>query len=205
MEFKCGPLSHWPVEDTRVRRRAAFQAGYQQTLNLLVRELRHLATRFAVLELDAPSSEFRIDGWPRANARIHSPRVVLSIECKHGSLRYPCDTFINFRDNVRAIALGLEALRRVDRYGISRRAEQYKGWTQLPPPNGEVSTEQEAFSILARHACPSWDGEHVPKQVLTEWFRAAAMRTHPDHGGDAADFMRVQRAREFLKKKGLMA
>lgn len=44
---------------------------------------------------------------------------------RRGHLSYPCDTFTTLQDNLRVIALALEALRMVDRYGVTRRGEQY--------------------------------------------------------------------------------
>jgi hypothetical protein len=38
-----------------------------------------------------------------------------------------------WQDNLRAVALGLEALRRVERYGIAQRGEQYAGWRRADP------------------------------------------------------------------------
>jgi hypothetical protein len=46
----------------------------------------------------------------------------------------------DWQHNVRAIALGLEALRKVDRYGITRRGEQYAGWKALPAGIGIGAT-----------------------------------------------------------------
>jgi hypothetical protein len=46
-------------------------------------------------------------------------------------LVYATDVCANWEHNVRSIALGLEALRAVDRYGITRRGEQYAGFMQL--------------------------------------------------------------------------
>lgn len=43
-------------------------------------------------------------------------------------LVYATDACAFWQHNVRSIALGLEALRAVDRYGISRRGEQYAGY-----------------------------------------------------------------------------
>jgi hypothetical protein len=43
-------------------------------------------------------------------------------------LVYATDACDFWQHNVRSIALGLEALRAVDRYGISRRGEQYAGY-----------------------------------------------------------------------------
>ena len=84
------------------------------------------------------------------------------------------------QDNVRAIALSLEALRAVDRYGVSKRGEQYAGWKQLT--TGDSMSQAEARDLLA-----SYGGE-------TE----ALKKTHPDTGGDVESFRKVQRAREVL-------
>jgi hypothetical protein len=43
-------------------------------------------------------------------------------------LVYATDVCAFWQHNIRSIALGLEALRAVDRYGISRRGEQYAGF-----------------------------------------------------------------------------
>lgn len=48
-------------------------------------------------------------------------------------LVYATDTCVLWQHNVRSIALGLEALRAVDRYGITKRGEQYAGFTGALP------------------------------------------------------------------------
>src|SRR5690606_5164123 len=89
--------------------------------------------------------DIRLDGLPRANARPGHQGVVLAFDSKYGPLKYATDTFDRWQDNLRAIALGLESLRRVDRYGITKRGEQYTGWRQLPaggesePPMGAAA------------------------------------------------------------------
>ncbi len=87
-----------------------------------------------------------LDGLFRANAKLRGPGVVLAFESKHGSLSYPCDTYNDWQDNVRAIAPALEALRAVDRYGVTRQAEQYRGWAKLPaPPSADAAKAVEAL------------------------------------------------------------
>ncbi len=49
-------------------------------------------------------------------------------------LVYATDACEFWQHNVRSIALGLEALRAVDRYGISRRGEQYAGFRAALTP-----------------------------------------------------------------------
>ncbi len=68
--------------------------------------------------------------------------VVFSL---HGPLRYATDAherqyaglgMEGWQADVGAIALALTALRAVDRYGVSRRGEQYTGWRALPATSG---------------------------------------------------------------------
>jgi len=119
MEVRFRPISTWPVAATARRKRARFRAGYSDTLQLLDRELRFLrAHRLALAEDD-----IRLDGMPRSQAKPSHPGVVLSFDSAYGPLSYPCDTFAQWEDNLRAIALGLEHLRAVDRFGVTKRGE----------------------------------------------------------------------------------
>ena len=118
---------------------------------------------------------------PRSNARtpLH-PGIELSFDTpQHGRLVYATDVCSRWEHNVRSIALGLEALRAVDRYGITRRGEQYAGWKQLASgsPDGSVERGRE---LIRKHGS----------------VRAALMATHPDQGGAPSDFADVQAARE---------
>jgi hypothetical protein len=54
-----------------------------------------------------------------------------AVQAAHDQRRlvYATDVCESWQHNVRSIALGLEALRAVDRYGITRRGQQYAGFT----------------------------------------------------------------------------
>lgn len=59
----------------------------------------------------------------------HADFVAIQAAADTGKrLVYATDACEFWQHNVRSIALGLEALRAVDRYGISRRGEQYAGF-----------------------------------------------------------------------------
>lgn len=181
MDIKCRPISTFPAEFHAARPTGSrFRAGWMDTLDLLKRELSKLGAHNAVIEMALTEREIKLDGWPRAEARPSHPGVVISFESKHGPLRYGTDAFPDWKENVRAIALGLEALRKVERYGIGKRGEQYQGWRQLA--SGGKMTEAEAQNLL-----DNYGGE-----------RAALKATHPDAGGNAEDFAAVQEAREVL-------
>jgi len=128
------PLDKFPAARTKNPRRATFRSAYLQTLRLLDHELAKLGATSVVIQVDCEPSEIRRDGMPRAGARMRSQFVVVSFDTRKGPLSFPCDAFDAWTDNLRAIALGLEALRAVDRYGVTRNAEQYQGWARLGGP-----------------------------------------------------------------------
>lgn len=170
------PITLWPGTLTRNRSESSFRSTYSATLDLLDRELWHLGARELVIQLALQESDIRRDGLPRADSRPAHPGVILAFRSKHGPLQYATDEFSDWQSNLRAVALGLEALRKVDRYGVSKRGEQYAGWKALPAP---TSSADRGRRLIEQHG-----GE---KQAL----RA----THPDHGGNPEDFHAVQAAR----------
>lgn len=158
-----------------------FSASWSSTVNLLAKELRAHGARNAVLEIDFRESDLRLDGLPRADRHARTDSIVLSFEATRvpdkPHLRYEVGTFADWRANVRAVALGLEALRAVDRHGVTRRGEQYAGWKALPSGNG--ADADRGRELIRQHG----------------GIREALMATHPDHGGNAQDFADVQAAR----------
>jgi hypothetical protein len=104
---------------------------------------------------------------------------------------------------MRAIALGLEALRKVERYGMGSGAEQYVGFQALPPatPMGQAMTVEVALDLLSSEGGMSASGFGEDGWVVKA-FRAAAARHHPDRGGDPTMFRRIVEARDLLAAAG---
>ena len=171
------PFERWDRKVDANRPRAPFRAGYQTTIDLLEREVRMLGARQVVVELAITEADLRLDGQPYATARPRHPGVTVAFDSQHGPLKYTADKFATWQENIRAIALGLEALRKVDRYGMTSRGEQYAGWKQLG--GGGPSPEH---------------GREIIRKL--GGLKAALFATHPDHGGDPDDFAAVQAARE---------
>src|SRR6185436_4755594 len=176
---------------------------WHSTCSLLDRELEHLKTTTAVLQLKVKESDISTHGTLKANVTPREPGVILAFDSKHGQKQFPCDTYVEWRHNVRAIALALEALRAVDRYGVTRRGEQYTGWARIEGPThtGEIPmTPELALKTAARLA--GWaQMEFVgtpPPNMIEMLFREAEKRTHPDRGGNKSDFVELQKARAVL-------
>jgi hypothetical protein len=204
MDILFRPLGIWPGTPAKFRGRSKFRAGYGDTLKLLDRELRHLRAKNVVIQLALTSRDIRLDGMPRVGARPTHPGVILAFDSKHGPLSYPCDVYSEWEDNMRAIALSLEHLRAVDRYGVTRQGEQYRGWTALPAPREmpRRMTKDEAAGFISKLI--GGDGQTAEEimgdpETRATAIRAAQFKTHPDREGDPEQFRKVQEAKEVLE------
>lgn len=204
IDCRFKPIEKWPGKPTAswARKAGTFKAGWSSTLDLLARELNHLRAKDISLEAFFLPKDIRNDGWPKSSARPTQPGVVLSFSTKRGRIVMPCDRYTGWESNLRAIALTLEHLRAVERYGVTTdEQEQYTGWLKLPAASA-VDEKTELAKVLIHHASVS----HAPSQVVSEQrlfdsvWREAARRTHPDTGGDSTDFHRVMNARDRLKE-----
>lgn len=208
--MKVAPIREWPGELTRNRTRSLFKAGLSDTLQLLDREIWHLTDTRAQrssgeLLIAIPAGDlWRLDGRPRAHAVAEHPGVIFSLDSKHGPLSYPCDTFTTWQDNLRAVALALEALRKVDRYGVTKRGEQYRGFLAIEAtaaPSG-FATADDALHFIGNLA--QAEPDRAKARTVRAVLRAAQRAAHPDAGGDAATFQRVSLAEAKLREEGLL-
>lgn len=198
--YTVRPLDPWLGPATSPRRKSPFSATWTNTLLMLDREIRQLGGRRFVLQIDVSERWIRNDGELYARAQPASPAVRIAFESRHGPQLYPCDKFWHWQANVRAIALSLEALRKVDRYGVAGHGEQYRGWTAIEAQPTQM-TADEAARVLAGYAS-GIDAATIltSAAVRKAAFRLAAQHTHPDAGGDPADFHRVTEARDLLAR-----
>lgn len=217
-----GPIREWPGElrSPGARERAKFMRPgrrednrwipqspmpLSRTLVDLTRELEQLKAKGVELLVAIPagSTYWRNDGKPRAGVTAEHPGVILSFEIpKVGRVSYPSDKYTRWEDNLRAIVLALEALRLVDRHGVARRGDQYRGYLAIEAaaaPAG-FSTEGDALMFLA-----SVTGLPYHDHPVAYLVRRAQQKTHPDlPGGDAAKFQRVSLAEAKLRAEGLL-
>lgn len=207
MQVQFEPLEQWPKghAPATVHKSSPFRATYSDTLSQLDHELRQLRARAVVIQADLDPRDIRLDGLLRAHARPRSPGIVLSFEVNGESFMYPCDTYRHWQDNLRAIVLTLEKLRAVDRYGVSKHGEQYRGWKALPENVDERVTPEDAAVVLLRTAGEAAEAGDVDRVLIDSEYRRklgrrALAMAHPDRqGGTAAHFHRVQHAREVLE------
>lgn len=200
LSYVIKPLPEpWPGKPKQPKH-SPFKTKWTGTLDLLDRELRHLGARNVVLHVDVRHpNEIRQDGQLRADARP-AHRIMLAFSDKNGKrLQFPCDTFAWWQDNVYAIARALEALRMVERYGVSS-TSQYEGFKALPASTGPTMDVETAAVILSNYKTTLTDKDILrDKRLATEALRAARAKEHPDVGGDASRWHNVELAKRILE------
>lgn len=210
--YAVRPISDRTAFGLRGREYSPFTAPWSETRDLLARELDFLDATQVVLEVDVDETQIRNDGEIYANARARTPCVRLAFDTRaHGPLQYTCDRYVarsysrirldDWQHNVRAIALGLEALRKVERYGIATRGEQYRGYKALPSgtPMGPASfrTVDEAIAFLRQPDIFGAEGAAGASTKLL--IRMARANHHPDRGGDPATWDRIDQAAQLIE------
>jgi hypothetical protein len=208
------PLDKWPGKHTEPSNRLSspFKANYNNTLDLLEFELEKLHAKNVIIECQVAREQIRNDGWLKSNSAVAGPAVILTFTRGKDSYRYPCDTFATMQANVRAIALALEALRKIDRYGVTSSGEQYMGFKQLPPgasPPSEKMTPRQAAEFIGKLVPITADVILTSRTWSDAALREAQKLLHPDAGGSHDEFVRLQEAGDVLaeyfktKKGGL--
>lgn len=186
-DFTFRALPVWPYPPTSQRRGwSTFKAGWQDTLHKLDYELDRLSAYECVIGAGFRDQDLRLDGLPRSNAQSpQHPGIEISFSTKqHGRLVYHTDVCQRWEHNVRSIALGLEALRAVDRYDITASGQQYAGFRQIEAATGpDQPSLARGRHLLEEHG---WD------------VKSAIKATHPDAGGERIDFESVLLAKDQL-------
>jgi hypothetical protein len=103
-----------------------------------------------------------------------------------------CDKWTRVADNIAALAAHIDALRRIERYGIGDMNQAFRGYTALQPAT-----------------CEWWLVLGVPRDAPIEKIDAAftklAKEHHPDRGGDANQMSRLTEARRLAKEEKKIA
>lgn len=209
--FQFRPLLLWDRPETDPRSSSArFRAFWDDTVLMLRTEAEHLGAQAIAVQVDADESQIRRDGMLRSAARVGHPGVKVAFDSDFGPLTYATDQYDHWKANVRAIALGLQALRAVDRYGISKSGEQYRGYAAITSSKADYSdlTVLDAVTVF-RDALKDVDGMTVDgavqydlttRQHINSAYRIASRRYHPDvpRTGDEGVFRLLTAARDVL-------
>jgi hypothetical protein len=214
MKWEIRPLGTWTDPETKARRATGvFRATWQDTLNLLADEIGKIGGKDPVIfQVDVADADIRLDGMLRAGAQVGHPGVIVSFDSDFGPLRYATDAYekqwggqkvlASWQGNLRAIALTLGALRAIDRWGVSKRGEQYTGWKALPAPGTGPSfpSADDALEWMRDNAVEMGFMDPEPERV----YRFLARRWHPDVSTSTDNWGLLAVARRMLIAAGVV-
>lgn len=173
----------------------------------LERELGLLKATDIVIESGHDRTQIRNDGWPRGGSSPAHQDVRLYFKCKHGTLRYECNRFDKWEDNLRAIGLWLQRQRlAIEEWSIGSGGEVYRGFAALPAGNAIAASEFSSVEDAARFICrtegvPGFTEDDVQAVIADPGpsYRNAAKKAHPDAGGSEAMMAMLNRAKEMIE------
>ncbi len=190
-----GPIAKKPRTNSR------FKSTYTDILDKLEGELIKLNARNLVIEAGYELAQIRNDGWPRSSARPSHPDVRLSFNSRGKEMAFPCSTYATIDDNLYAIALTLERLRDINRYGVTQEDQQYRGFTALPAPESARFDKYKAANLLAFLAGQGHSNGNIlaDPEAREAAYKVVVKKVHPDMGGSRETWDRVQEAIGVLR------
>lgn len=200
----------WKRQDSESRRPAHFgtrsEQGYGRRLLTLTQAIARLMSEIQLftraghpwrinpdtLVLSTNLELRKSDGMPRSGQPLpDDPGVAVYFELDGRQVVLACDKWLRIEDNIAAIAKTLEAMRGLERWGVSdmlRRA--FTGFQALPNPD----TPEDWRDVLGCH------GVDDIEEIKARW-RRLAQQQHPDrHSGDADQFVRINAAYERARQ-----
>ncbi|SFD92057.1 J domain-containing protein [Spirosoma endophyticum] len=134
----------------------------------------------------------RNDGLPRSfQLRTDATGVAVYFLYEGKQVVIAYDKWFNISDNIRAIGLTIDAMRGIDRWGVSQMLKRtFAGFKALP----KTATEPGWWTITGVMLTASWE-------TIRAAYKEKVKVHHPDKGGSAQAFAILQSAYETAKSK----
>ncbi|MGZ6370437.1 MAG: J domain-containing protein, partial [Bdellovibrionota bacterium] len=170
------PLA-WPQGYDRTtsykRRRSQFRTTFGAARDGLIAELTRMGASYPVISTNQP---LKRDGMPSAaRAYIMDPGVAVYFLWKGKQRVLACDKWEKIEENLHAVELAVQAMRGLDRWGVSQILDRvFEGFTALPPPAPKKQTWWEVLGFA---------GSSVSLAQAETNYRTLIRSAHPDAGG----------------------
>lgn len=131
----------------------------------------------------------RLDGRPRSDDEPRDPGVALYFDFKGRATVLASDRWDRVADNIGAIAAHIDALRRVERYGVGTIEQALSGYKALPQDTASNWRNVFGFGL----------DQVVTMAQVQSAFETRAKMAHPDKGGTDEAMSHLNRARGFAR------
>jgi hypothetical protein len=184
----------WPQGYKRTTSRLARplfkQIGLGLAVQMVMGEVRKLTDGYGcVISSNVP---LKNDGLPRADyfrSHISDPGVAVYFKLEGQDFVLCCDKFNKVEDNLKAIAITIEDMRRIERNGVSDFIKRsFTGFKALPEYTVPHFWEVLQMPFMPNPTPAMWD-------MIQKQYRTLAKVYHPDAGGgDQEQWHKIKRA-----------
>lgn len=176
------PTSGFPLQwpdgypRSKTRMKSSFTShGERLTIAAAIGRLRQqmdlLRATGAVLSTNL---ELRLDGLPRSNqTEPVDPGVAVYFRLRGKATCMPCDRFNRVADNIAAIAHHIDAVRRIERYGVASVEQMFTGFQAIRSSSSKPWRETLGFK----------PEQTITLDMIKRRHRELAQQIHPDVNG----------------------
>lgn len=187
-EGKDGTRRRWDSRSLSYRdepARVQAQVSIRTATSRLEAQLDRLGAGVATLSTNL---SLRLDGRPRANeGEPYDPGAAVYFTLNGRATVLACDRYQRVADNIAALAAHIDALRRIERYGVGTIEQALAGYKALP---ADTAADWRSVFGFAENSAPT-------VQEVDSAYKALAKAAHPDKGGTEVEMAHLNRAREF--------
>lgn len=187
------PLA-WPDGKPRTSHRKTnshFKKTFAAARDLCTNEIRRLGGTDLIISTNIPLKRNGVEAYATKWGQLLSdPGVAVYFKRKGKQLCFACDSWHHVQDNMYAVALTIEALRGIARWGTGDMMEQaFRGFTAIP--------ERSSHSIYEVLQVPI----NATEEQIKESYLKLVKKFHPDvFGGDPEKFILVKKAWDEFQK-----
>lgn len=180
----------WPRTPNQRREKSRFNTSQEAAQRQIVKEVNLLGGRNLVISTNL---ELRRDGLPYAASsknRVDDVGVAIYFVLKGNARSFACDRWDTIKDNMKAIANTIAALRGIERWGSSQMVDQaFSGFTALPS-----NQERQWWDILQVNRAAT-------RATIELNYKRLAQDYHPDRGGSSNKMAELNTARDQALKE----
>lgn len=173
----------WPVGYPRTKypARSKFRETFASGRYNIKRELELLGAKDVFISTNVP---IRNDGFPFASYKMPEDKgVAVYFTLFNNQCVFACDKWDKIEHNMKAVMLTIEALRGIDRWGVSEMLKRsFTGFKALPA--SAASTYKAWWEVLMVSQFSS-------EEVIKSAYRSLAKQFHPDINKDNPEYFNI--------------
>ncbi len=179
---------YWPAGYPRTKypQSARFDTSFANSRDAIIREIKLLGGKNPIISTNIP---LKRDGLPYATYKQPDDAgVSVYFTYEKEQVVFACDKWKQIHDNMQAIRKAIEAVRGLDRWGVSEMLKRaFSGFKALPEQASK--NESSWWEILEVSPTAGVDG------IRSAW-KSKIKIHHPDNGGTHEMFIVIQKAYE---------